>query len=113
MINKALLALALVAATLAPAIAAEPIVGNWKTASGETAAIAACGPDFCVTLQTGKFAGKQIGRMNGQGQNYKGEITDPAADKTYSGSGEVKGDSLVMKGCVLGIFCKSQTWSRL
>lgn len=113
MINKALLALAMVVATLAPATAAEPIVGNWKTASGETAAIAACGPDFCVTLKTGKHAGQQIGRMNGTGDSYKGEITDPAADKTYSGSGEVNGDALVMKGCVLGIFCKSQTWSRL
>ena len=113
MIKKTLLALALVVSTLAPATAAEPIEGNWKTASGETANIAACGPDYCVTLQTGKFAGRQIGRMSGQGQSYKGEITDPAGDKTYSGSGEVKGDSLTMKGCVLGIFCKSQTWARL
>ncbi|MBU1307057.1 MAG: DUF2147 domain-containing protein [Alphaproteobacteria bacterium] len=100
-------------ATLAPATAAEPIVGNWKTASGETAVIAPCGPDFCVTLKTGAHAGMQIGRMNGGGESYKGEITDPAADKTYAGSGEIKGDALVMKGCVLAIFCKSQTWSRL
>ena len=60
MIYKALLALTMVVATLAPAAAAEPIVGNWKTASGETAAIAACGPDFCVTLTTGKHAGRKI-----------------------------------------------------
>ncbi|NKF32845.1 DUF2147 domain-containing protein, partial [Pseudomonas sp. BGM005] len=36
-------ALAVIAGT---AHAEEPIVGNWKTASGETAVIAACGGSF-------------------------------------------------------------------
>lgn len=93
--------------------AAEPIEGNWKTASGETAAISKCGSAFCVTLKTGKHAGKQIGKMSGTGGNYSGEITDPEADKTYSGSGAVSGNSLKMKGCVMSVFCKSQTWTRL
>ena len=93
--------------------AAEPIEGNWKTASGETAAINKCGSAFCVTLKTGKHAGKQIGKMSGTGGNYSGEITDPEADKTYSGSGAVSGNSLKMKGCVMSVFCKSQTWTRL
>ncbi|KJF71290.1 DUF2147 domain-containing protein [Agrobacterium arsenijevicii] len=95
------------------AFAAEPIEGNWKTASGETAAIAPCGTAFCVTLKTGKSAGKQIGKLSGKGNNYAGEITDPANDKTYSGTGTVSGNSLSMKGCVLKILCKSQTWTRL
>lgn len=95
------------------AAAAEPIEGSWKTASGETAVIAKCGSAYCVTLKTGKFAGRQIGKMSGSGQSYSGEITDPAADKTYSGSGAVSGNSLKMKGCVMSIFCKSQTWTRL
>ncbi|KQM35230.1 MULTISPECIES: DUF2147 domain-containing protein [Rhizobium/Agrobacterium group] len=95
------------------AFAAEAIEGNWKTASGETAAIAKCGSAFCVTLKTGKHAGKQIGKMTGSGDNYAGEITDPANDKTYSGSGTVSGNSLSMKGCVLKVLCKSQTWTRL
>ena len=43
------------------AFAAEAIEGNWKTASGETAVIGPCGSAFCVTLKTGKHAGKQIG----------------------------------------------------
>lgn len=93
--------------------AAEPIVGNWKTATGATAQIAPCGSSFCVTLKSGKFAGKQIGKMSGKGASYKGEITDPETDKTYSGSGSVDGNSLQMKGCVLAVLCKSQTWSRL
>ncbi len=93
--------------------AAEPLEGNWKTASGETAAISKCGSAYCVTLKTGKHAGKQIGKLAGTGGSYTGEITDPAADKTYSGSGTVNGNSLKMKGCVMKILCKTQTWTRL
>jgi uncharacterized protein (DUF2147 family) len=97
----------------APALSAEPIVGKWKTESGETANIGSCGSSFCVKLETGAHKGKQIGKLAGTGGTYKGEITDPANDKTYSGSGTVKGSKLSMKGCVLAILCKTQTWSRL
>lgn len=113
MIRTMILTSALLVASLAPAVAAEPIVGSWKTASGETAVIAQCGSAYCVTLKTGKYAGKQIGKMSGTGAEYKGEITDPAADKTYSGSGSVSGNALKMKGCVMSVFCKTQTWTRL
>lgn len=112
MIRKILMATALIMAT-APAFAAEPIEGKWKTASGETAQIAPCGGSFCVTLKTGKYAGKRIGKLDGSGASYSGEITDPKDDKTYSGSGSVNGNSLKMKGCVLMVLCKSQTWTRL
>lgn len=97
----------------ATAQAAEPIEGNWKTASGDTAQIGKCGGGFCVTLKTGKHAGRQIGTLSGKDGEYTGQITDPAADKTYSGSGSVSGDSLKMTGCVMKILCKSQTWTRL
>jgi len=93
--------------------AEEPVVGNWKTAAGDTAVIAPCGGGYCVTLKTGKFAGRKIGTLSGTGGSYTGELTDPAADKTYSGSGSVSGNSLKMQGCMLKIFCKSQTWTRL
>jgi len=112
MISRILLAAALTLGTAA-AHAAEPIEGSWKTASGETATIGKCGTAYCVTLKTGKYAGKQIGKLSGKEGEYKGEITDPADDKTYSGSGSVTGNSLKMKGCVLAILCKSQTWTRL
>lgn len=95
------------------ALAAEPIEGKWKTASGATAVIAKCGGSFCITLKSGKFNGKRIGKLDGSGTDYSGSITDPETDKTYSGSGAVSGNSLRMKGCVLSILCKSQTWSRL
>jgi uncharacterized protein (DUF2147 family) len=92
--------------------AAEPVVGQWKTASGETAKIAACGGAYCITLVTGDFKGRQIGRMSGSGEKYAGEITDPKAEKTYAGSATVTGASMKLTGCALKIFCKSQTWSR-
>ena len=95
------------------ALAGEPIEGNWKTASGATATIAKCGDSFCITLKSGKHAGKQIGKLDGSGADYTGSITDPEADKTYSGAGTVNGNSLRMKGCMLAVLCKSQTWTRL
>ncbi|GGD12968.1 DUF2147 domain-containing protein [Aureimonas glaciei] len=97
---------------VAGAQAAEPVVGKWKTASGETASIAACGGAYCITLLTGESKGRQIGKMSGSGEKYSGEITDPKADKTYAGSATVTGASMKLTGCALKIFCKSQTWSR-
>jgi uncharacterized protein (DUF2147 family) len=108
-----LAAMAVLLTGVAGALAAEPIEGNWKTQSGATAEIGKCGSAYCVTLKSGKHAGKQIGRMSGTGDSYSGEITDPETDKTYSGSGDVTGNTLKMKGCVLKVLCKSQTWTRL
>lgn len=109
--------IAAVAATmlLAGAAYADPIEGNWKTASGATAAIGGCGGSFCITLKSGEHAGKRIGKMKANGDSrYSGEITDPADDKTYSGKATLSGNSLNMKGCVLGgLICKGQTWTRL
>ncbi|CAN7234479.1 MULTISPECIES: DUF2147 domain-containing protein [Neorhizobium] len=110
---RRLMLVAVLALAATGARAAEPIEGNWKTASGETAVIGKCGTAYCVTLKTGKHSGKQIGKLSGKDGEYSGEITDPAEDKTYSGSGSVNGNSLKMKGCVLAILCKSQTWTRL
>jgi len=112
MIRTTVLAIALLM-TASAAFAEEPITGNWKTAAGDTAVIVPCGDSYCVTLKTGKYAGKQIGKMQGKGNSYTGQLTDPSEDKTYSGSGTVSGNSIKMQGCVLKIFCKSQTWTRL
>ncbi|WP_331373752.1 DUF2147 domain-containing protein [Sinorhizobium chiapasense] len=113
MIRTLLVAAAIACGTAGSVLAAEPIVGNWKTASGATAEIAPCGGAYCVTLKTGKYAGKRIGNLSGTDGSYSGEITDPESDKTYSGSGAVNGNSLKMKGCLLKVLCKSQIWTRL
>jgi uncharacterized protein (DUF2147 family) len=92
---------------------ADAIEGNWKTQGGETAAISNCGGGYCITLKTGKHSGKQIGKMSGADGKYKGSITDPANDKTYSGSASINGGTMKMKGCVLGVLCRSQTWTKM
>ena len=99
---------------LAGAAHADPIEGDWKTQSGETAAISDCGGGFCIKLKTGKYAGKSIGKMSASGDSaYKGSITDPADDKTYSGSATLSGATIKMTGCALKIFCKTQTWKKM
>ena len=110
------LSMAVAALTMmAGAAYADPIEGNWKTQSGETAAIGNCGDAFCITLKTGKHAGKQIGKMSASGDgNYAGSITDPADDKTYKGKAKLNGSSMKMSGCVLGgLICKGQNWTKL
>jgi len=109
------IALTIVAAlsiTSAPA-GERNIEGNWKTNQGNTAAILKCGNSYCITLKTGDYAGKTIGRMARNGGKYTGTVTDPANDRTYSGSINVSGSSLKMQGCALRIFCRTQTWKRL
>ena len=112
MIRKLITAGAFVAAMTAPALA-DPIEGNWKTKSGETASISSCGGSYCVTLKTGKHSGKRIGKMTGSAGSYSGTITDPSKDKTYSGSASISGNTLKMKGCVLAVLCRSENWSKL
>ncbi|TDH35824.1 DUF2147 domain-containing protein [Pseudohoeflea suaedae] len=102
----------LAAFSVAPALA-DPIEGNWKTKSGETAAISSCGGAYCVTLKSGKHAGKRIGKMSGSNGTYSGSITDPAKDKTYSGNATLSGNTLKMQGCVLKVLCRSENWSRI
>lgn len=115
MIRKLIVAGALYAALSAPALA-DPIEGNWKTESGETAAISSCGGAYCVTLKTGKHAGKRIGKMSGSNGNYSGTMTDPADDKTYKGDAKITGNKIRLRGCVLvctPLTSKSQTWAKL
>ena len=92
---------------------ADIIEGNWKTKSGETAAIGKCGGAFCITLKTGTHAGKRIGRLSGGDGDYSGTITDPEDDREYSGSAKVKGATMKLKGCALKVFCQTQTWKKL
>ena len=106
-------AVALFMATSGGALAEEPIVGNWKTEAGETAAIGPCGSSFCITVKTGRYAGKRIGVMKGSGSSYTGTITDPSDDKQYSGSAKVGKSSMKLRGCALKVFCKTQNWSKL
>lgn len=92
---------------------ADPIAGNWRLENGVTAAIAACGGSFCITLTSGAYSGKRIGQVSPDGDRYVGTIIDPTDDREYRGTATVSGSLLNMQGCALRIFCRSQTWQRL
>ncbi len=113
MLRTFLAAAAIAAIMTGTALADDPIVGNWRTDSGETAAIAGAS-SFAITLKTGKYKGKRIGTLKADGDGkYSGQITDPKNDKTYSGSAALSGNALKMSGCVLGgLICRSQNWKR-
>jgi uncharacterized protein (DUF2147 family) len=52
-------------------------------------------------------------KPNGPGQ-WNGEVYNAEDGKTYSGSFTLTGpDTADLKGCVLSILCKSQTWTRV
>jgi uncharacterized protein (DUF2147 family) len=52
-------------------------------------------------------------KPSGPGQ-WSGEVYNASDGKTYSGSFTLTGpDTADLKGCVLGILCKSQTWTRV
>ena len=111
MINRiALAAVAVVGLTVGAH--AQSIEGKWRTQSGANATISKCGGSFCIKITSGEHAGKQVGRVSGSGPKYTGKVTDPGNGKTYSGSATVSGNSMKLSGCVAGILCRSQNWSR-
>lgn len=112
-ILKTCVAVAALVALASSAVAGQGLDGHWKTAAGTTAEIAPCADGHCITLKTGKFAGRTIGRLKADAGGYVGTITDPSDDKTYAGSAVVDGDKLKLQGCVFKVFCRSQTWTRL
>lgn len=105
---------ALAAAVMAsPAMAGDPLLGQWKRPNGVVVAFTACGGGFCLAPVGTKFAGQNAGRVTASGPGtYKGALTDLETGRTYSGSGTLAGNRLSMSGCVLGILCKSETWVR-
>jgi uncharacterized protein (DUF2147 family) len=123
------LAAGLFAATTA--FAADPVEGVWKTAPDDNGNfghidVKPCGPAFCGTLvkafdSSGAEAqsdniGKQIVwdmMATGDGNYEDGKVWSPDRDKTYNSYMILSGDSLTVKGCVLGICRDGGTWSRL
>lgn len=93
--------------------AADTIAGAWKTENGETALIARCGADYCITAKTGKYAGQQLGSFTATSDTYVGRLTDPQTRATYSGKLTLSGTSLKLRGCANTVLCKTQTWTRL
>ena len=105
---------------------ADPVTGTWKTQPGETGGyahvnITTCGDTICGTIQkvvgngNSSSEGKRIiwnMKANGRGKYSGGKIWAPDNDKTYNSRMTLKGNTLEVKGCVLGL-CRGQNWTRI
>lgn len=129
---KFALAAALLASLSLPA-SAQDANGTWLTASGETRVrIAPCGGSICGTivwvknpakdeqnpnaaLKARNVVGINMIQMKSAGdKKWSGTLYNYTDGKTYSGSMTMNGaNSLSLSGCVAGIFCRSQTWTRV
>ncbi len=127
--KKLLLSLAMIALSGLPALAADPLLGLWKTQVDDGAYayvdVHPCGAKICGTIvrtfnAQGEYKSENLGKdiirgMVPQGDGYyKGNVWRPSNDKIYIGKIILKGNSMKMKGCVAGgLFCASQTWTRI
>ncbi len=127
---KKTLAAALLAVMPSLAFAADPVFGMWKTQVDDGAyayvEMSGCsGGKVCGWIRrtfdnSGEYQSPNIGKvmvinMVNQGDgSYKGAVWRPSNDKTYIGKMQLNGNTLDLAGCVAGgLFCKSQTWTRL
>lgn len=110
---------------------ADPVEGMWQTKKDDNGnfghvQIKPCGPAFCGTLVKAFDAeGKAIDSPNvgkqivwdmvayADGLYDDGKIYSPDRDKTYNGDMTLAGDSLSVRGCVLGICRDGGTWKRV
>jgi uncharacterized protein (DUF2147 family) len=110
---------------------AQDVTGVWKTEANDEGSyleveIAPCGEALCGTIigaknvsgtvnETYEHLGKpMVTDMVPDGTNEwtDGEIWDPSEDKRYNSNMELKGEVLVVEGCIL-FFCKGQDWTRV
>ncbi len=113
------------------AFAADPIVGTWQTIKDDNGnsgqiKVSECGAAICGTLvQSFDAAGKPFTSANqgrkliwdmqnqGGGKYAGGKVYSPDRDKTYNGELVLSGNTLDVKGCVLGICRSGGKWSRV
>ena len=112
-------------------MAADPIVGTWQTIKDDNGnsgqiKISECGSAICGVLVASfdsagkKFKSENQGRKliwdmknEGGGKYAGGKVYSPDRDKTYNGQLVLSGNSLDVKGCVLGICRSGGKWKRV
>ncbi len=110
---------------------ADPVEGTWKTKPDDNGdyghvEIAPCGEMFCGVLveafdssgavKDSENIGKQIiwdMVAYGDGAYDDGKVWSPDRNKTYNSEMQLSGDSLAIKGCVIGICRDGGTWARV
>ena len=124
-------ALAAALALIAGGALADPVEGLWQTRADDNGnfghvEIKPCGPAFCGTLvKAFDGAGKEIASDNigrqivwdmvasSDGLYDGGKIYSPDRGKEYRGDMTLSGNSLAVRGCVLGICRDGGTWKRV
>jgi len=112
------------------AVQAGNLPGLWQTAPNEDGKylqveISPCASNaeqICGTILQGFGGASQDNngkpiiwgmRANGEDRWNRGNVWAPDSDKTYRANLSLSGDTLVVQGCVAGIFCRSSTWTRV
>ena len=99
------------------ALAASPY-GNWKRPkNGAIIKVYKCAGGLgmkVVSSPRGQSVGSRMmcGAKKSGSQSWSGTLTNPEDGKKYAGTVTVRGNRLTLTGCVLSIFCKSETWRR-
>ncbi|WP_112308807.1 DUF2147 domain-containing protein [Pseudogemmobacter bohemicus] len=113
------------------AMAADPVLGVWKTKPDDNGNFGHVRVETCAALICGTLvkafdgAGKEIDSDNvgkriiwdmqpyGDGFYDDGKVWSPDRNKTYNSEMQLSGNSLAVKGCVLGICRDGGTWTRV
>jgi uncharacterized protein (DUF2147 family) len=105
----------------AVALAGDP-AGLWERSNGKARfRIEPCGADLCAIIvwirpdvKKGKVGQTVFRTRTRTGDNsWTGEAFDAENGSTYKGTIRLEGDRLHVRGCALGLFCKSDTWKRI
>lgn len=129
--KQILIALASLAVLASPASATakSPIEGRWKKGN-LVVQIAPCGRELCGTVVrasekqqakaergsgTDLIGARLIKDIDKTGPNtYRASVFLPQRNMHAKGTiKQVSSDKLAVRGCVLGVVCKSQTWVRV
>lgn len=114
---------------LAGAAFADPLEGAWRTIADENGnsgliQVAPCGAALCGTLvrafdgSGAEMSSPNVGRLiisemvpQGNGA-YRGKVFSPDNGRTYNSRLQLRGNTLSVEGCVLGICRDGGTWQR-
>lgn len=108
-------------------VAKDGALGLWKSEPGETGGyihveITNCDEKLCgkivdvIDNDNDTIIGEDIildMTIKGDGEYYGGTIWAPDQDKTYRSNMSLRGNELIVRGCVAFILCRGQTWTRI
>ncbi len=126
--------LAIIAAAVlisTPVLAADAVMGTWKTSKDDNGnyghiQVAQCGAKICGKLVKSFKSDGSAGSTENIGKNIiwdmknegggaygGGKIWSPDRDKTYKSKMQLTGNTLAVKGCIAFICRDGGTWSRV